>query len=63
MRTSVLPRDMVPRALVHRDTRDVFKIVADSHTKILGVHVVENVGDVIYSGIPASWRFGCSIWR
>ena len=48
---------------MHRDTRDVFKIVADSHTKILGVHVVENVGDVIYSGIPASWRFGCSIWR
>jgi mercuric reductase len=55
VRTSALPLDAVPRALVNRDTRGVFKIVADGHTnEVLGVHVVaENAGDVIYAGVLA----------
>jgi mercuric reductase len=54
-RTSVLPLDVVPRALVNRDTRGVFKIVTDGHTnEVLGVHLVaENAGDVIYAGVLA----------
>jgi mercuric reductase len=54
-RTSVLPLNVVPRALVNRDLRGVFKIVADAHTdEVLGVHVVaENAGDVIYAGVLA----------
>ena len=45
----------VPRALVNRDERGIFKVVADSHTdEVLGVHVVaENAGDVIYAGVLA----------
>jgi mercuric reductase len=55
VQTSVLPLDVVPRALVNRETRGVFKIVADGHTnEVLGVHVVaENAGDVIYAGVLA----------
>jgi mercuric reductase len=55
VQTSVLPLDAVPRALVNRDTRGVFKIVADGHTnEVLGVHVVvENAGDVIYGAVLA----------
>jgi mercuric reductase len=55
VRISVLPLDLVPRALVNRDTRGVFKIVADGQTdEVLGVHVVaENAGDVIYAGVLA----------
>jgi mercuric reductase len=55
VQTSVLPLSAVPRALVNRDTRGVFKIVADSKThEVLGVHVVaDNAGDVIYAGVLA----------
>ncbi|TAK21316.1 MAG: mercury(II) reductase [Chloroflexota bacterium] len=55
VKTSVLPASAVPRALVNRDTRGVFKIVADAKSdRILGVHVVaENAGDVIYAGVLA----------
>jgi mercuric reductase len=55
VRTSVLPLHVVPRALVNRETRGVFKIVADSQTnEVLGVHLVaENAGDVIYAGVLA----------
>ncbi|HYW86501.1 MAG TPA: mercury(II) reductase [Chloroflexota bacterium] len=55
VRTSVLPLDAVPRALVNRETRGVIKIVADGHTnEVLGVHLVaENAGDVIYAGVLA----------
>ncbi|MBA2564868.1 MAG: mercuric reductase, partial [Gemmatimonadetes bacterium] len=55
VKASVLPAGAVPRALVNRDTRGVFKIVADEQTdRILGVHVVaENAGDVIYAGVLA----------
>lgn len=51
VKTSVLPLDAVPRALVNRETTGVFKIIADSKSlKVLGVHIVaENAGDVIYA--------------
>jgi mercuric reductase len=55
VQTSVLPLDVVPRALVNHETRGVFKIIADGHTnQVLGVHAVaENAGDVIYAGVLA----------
>jgi mercuric reductase len=55
VKTSVLPAEAVPRALVNRDTHGVFKIVADEATdRVLGVHVVaDNAGDVIYAGLLA----------
>lgn len=51
VKTSVLPLDAVPRAIVNRETTGVFKLVADAETlKVLGVHIVsENAGDVIYA--------------
>jgi mercuric reductase len=62
VKTSVLPLEAVPRALVNRETTGVFKIVADAKTlKILGVHIVaENAGDVIYAGTLAV-KFGLTI--
>jgi mercuric reductase len=55
VKTSLLPLHAVPRALVNRDTRGLFKLVADAQTdRILGVHIVaENAGDVIYAGVLA----------
>lgn len=51
VKTSVLPLNAVPRAIVNRETTGVFKLVADAETlKVLGVHIVsENAGDVIYA--------------
>ncbi|HEO8421335.1 mercuric reductase [Niallia circulans] len=62
VKTSVLPLDAVPRALVNRETTGVFKLVADSKTmKVLGAHVVaENAGDVIYAATLAV-KFGLTI--
>ncbi|CAN7240886.1 MULTISPECIES: mercury(II) reductase [Bacillaceae] len=62
VKTSVLPLDAVPRALVNRETTGVFKLVADSKTlKILGAHVVaENAGDVIY-GATLAVKFGLTV--
>lgn len=59
VKTSVLPLDSVPRALVNRETTGVFKLVVDNQTqKILGAHVVaENAGDVIHSATLAV-KFG-----
>ncbi len=55
VKTSILPAEMVPRAMVNRNPRGVFKIVADAATdQILGVHIVaDNAGDVIYSATLA----------
>ena len=55
VKTSVLPLSAVPRALVNRDTRGVFKLVADAGTdQVLGAHVVaENAGDAIYAATLA----------
>lgn len=59
VKTSVLPLDSVPRALVNRETNGIFKLVVDKETqKILGAHVVaENAGDVIY-GATLAVQFG-----
>lgn len=62
VKTSVLPLDAVPRAIVNRETTGVFKLVADAETlKVLGVHnVSENAGDVIYAASLAV-KFGLTI--
>jgi mercuric reductase len=62
VRTSILPLDAVPRALVNRETTGVFKLVADAKTlKVLGVHIVaENAGDVIYAATLAV-KFGLTV--
>ncbi|MCO4465999.1 putative Dihydrolipoamide dehydrogenase [Streptococcus infantarius subsp. infantarius] len=62
VKTSVLPLDAVPRAIVNRETTGVFKLVADAETlKVLGVHIVsENAGDVIYAASLAV-KFGLTI--
>jgi mercuric reductase len=55
VRTSVLPLAAVARAQVNRDTRGVFKLVADAGSgQILGAHVVaENAGEAIYAATLA----------
>lgn len=62
VKTSVLPLNAVPRALVNRETTGVFKLVADAKTlKVLGVHIVsENAGEVIYAATLAV-KFGLTI--
>ncbi|MFS0726322.1 mercury(II) reductase [Paenibacillus sp. 1P07SE] len=62
VKTSILPLDSVPRALVNRETTGVFKLVADSKSlKVLGVHIVaENAGDVIYAATLAV-KFGLTV--
>ena len=53
--TSLLPLSLVPRALVNRDTRGLFKLVAERETgRLLGAHVLaENAGEVIYAAVLA----------
>ncbi len=55
VKTSVLPGAALARAWVNRDTRGLFKLVADANTdQLLGAHVVaDNAGDVIYSAVIA----------
>ena len=50
-----LALDAIPRALVNRDTRGLFKMVAERETgKIVGVSILaENAGDVILSAVYA----------
>ncbi len=62
VKTSVLPLNAVPRAIVNRETTGVFKLVADANTlKVLGVHVVaENAGDVIFAATLAV-KFGLTV--
>lgn len=43
--TSILPLDLVPRALAARDTRGLIKLVADkSNKKLLGAHIIAPEG-------------------
>ncbi len=55
VRTSVLPLNAIPRPLVNRDTRGLFKLVADVKTdQILGAHILaESAGEVILSAVYA----------
>ncbi|WP_297991902.1 mercury(II) reductase [Anoxybacillus sp.] len=62
VKTSVLPLEAVPRAIVNHETIGVFKLVADAKTgKFLGVHIVaEHAGEVIYAATLAV-KLGLSI--
>lgn len=62
VKTSVLPLDAVPRALVNHETTGVYKLVVDDETqKLIGAHIVsENAGDVIYAATLAV-QFGLTI--
>ncbi|QDI91961.1 mercury(II) reductase [Salicibibacter cibarius] len=62
VKTSVLPLDAVPRALVNYETTGVYKLVVDTQTrKLIGAHIVsENAGDVIY-GATLAVQFGLTI--
>jgi mercuric reductase len=62
VKTSILPLESVPRAIVNRETIGIFKLVADAKTdKLLGVHIVaENAGDIIYAATLAI-KFGLTI--
>ncbi|MFQ5828352.1 MAG: mercury(II) reductase [Candidatus Methylomirabilia bacterium] len=53
--TSVLGLDALARGWVNRETRGLFKLVADAETgHLLGAHVVaDSAGDVIYSAVLA----------
>lgn len=55
VRTSVLPLDAVPRALVNRDTSGLIKLVADATTdRLLGASVLADAGgEVIQSAVLA----------
>jgi mercuric reductase len=62
VKTSVLPLDAVPRAIVNRETTGVIKLIAEEESmKIIGVHVVaEHAGEVIYAGTLAV-KFGLTV--
>ena len=53
--TSVLPLDVVPRALVDHDTDGLIKLVADeANGKLLGAHILAHgAGDVIQAAVMA----------
>jgi mercuric reductase len=55
VRVSTIPLDVIPRALVNRDTRGLFKLVADAKTdQLLGAHILaESAGEVILSAVYA----------
>ncbi|SMC02254.1 mercuric reductase [Sulfobacillus thermosulfidooxidans DSM 9293] len=62
VKSAVLPLEAVTRALANRDTRGVFKLVAEEASgRIVGAQVVsENAGDVIYAATLAV-KFGLTI--
>lgn len=53
--TSILPLEVVPRALVDRDTTGLVKLVADeTDGRLLGAHILgEGAGDVIQAAVMA----------
>jgi mercuric reductase len=62
VRTSLLPLDAVPRALVNRDTHGLVKLVAEAASgKLLGASIMaEGAGDVIQAAVLAI-RHGISV--
>ena len=52
---SILPLEIVPRALVDKETTGLIKLVADSRDRrLLGAHILaENAGDVIQAAVMA----------
>ena len=55
VRVSTMPIEVIPRALVNRDTRGLFKLVADAKTdQLLGAHILaESAGEVVLSAVYA----------
>lgn len=55
VKTTTLPLEHVPKALVARDTRGLIKLVADAATdRLLGVHIVAHeAGEIIQIGVMA----------
>ena len=55
VRVSTMPLDVLPRALVNRDTRGLFKLVADAKTdQLLGAHILaESASEVVLSAVYA----------
>src|SRR5260370_34955452 len=55
VRVSTMPLNVIPRALVNRDTRGLFKLVADAKTdQLLGAHILaESAGEVVLSAVYA----------
>jgi mercuric reductase len=55
VRVSTIPLNVIPRALVNRDTRGLFKLVADAKTdQLLGAHILaESAGEVILAAVYA----------
>lgn len=53
--TSVLPLDVVPRAVVDHDTNGIIKLVADgTNRRLLGAHILaEGAGEVIQAAVMA----------
>ncbi|MEX1208118.1 MAG: mercury(II) reductase [Acidimicrobiia bacterium] len=53
--TSVLPLDLVPRAIVDHDTHGLIKLVADETSgRLLGAHIIgDGAGDVIQAAVMA----------
>ena len=62
MKSAVLSLKDVPRALAARDTRGLFKLVADAETgKLLGAHVLaDGAGEVIQAATLAV-KFGLRV--
>lgn len=60
--TSILPVDAIPRALVNRETKGLFKLVAEVGTgKLLGASIMaEGAGEVIQSAVLAI-KYGISV--
>ena len=62
VKTTVLPLESVPRALVNHDTRGLIKVVIEkTSTKLLGVQIVsDSAGEVIYPATLAV-KFGLTL--
>ncbi len=61
-RCSTIPMDLVPRAVLAKDTRGLIKMVIDAKTeRILGVHIVASLAaDMIHEGVLAV-KYGMTI--
>jgi hypothetical protein len=62
VKTSVLPLELVPRALVNGETAGLIKLVADAESdRLLGAHVLaEHAGEVIQAATLAV-KFGLTV--
>lgn len=61
-RCSTIPMELVPRAVLAKDTRGLVKMVIDAETeRILGVHIVASLAaDMIHEGVLAV-KYGMTI--